>query len=190
MTPLGIPPAYYQYPALSPDGTRLVYTLSQASSSQSLWIYDFERGSSNRLTSDTDSWPVWSPDGRFVVFQARGGIYWTRADGAGKPRRLVESKAIQLPTSLAAGGKRMAYSQMLPGAEGEIRTVAVESSSDELRLAGWHTRTQQAADTRCSSGHFRTMALRHRSPMLEECYPCGPGMDASCFIARSISALW
>ena len=136
MTPLGIPPAYYQYPALSPDGTHLVYTLSQASSSQSLWIYDFERGSSNRLTSDTDSWPVWSPDGRFVVFQARGGIYWTRADGAGKPRRLVESKAIQLPTSLAAGGKRMAYSQMLPGAEGEIRTVAVESSSDELRLTG------------------------------------------------------
>ncbi len=130
--PLGIEPAYYLYPHFSPDGGRLAYAVSQGSSSD-VWIYDWRRGSKTRLTHGWNSYPVWSPDGRFVVFQALGGIFWTRADGAGKPQPLTQSKTTQFPTSFTPDGTRLVYSEFTPGAGGEIRTVPVESGSGQLR---------------------------------------------------------
>ncbi len=118
---------------LSPDGSRLASTVSQGSNTD-LWIYDWQRGSKTRLTNGLDiAYPVWSPNGRFVVFQAVGGIFWTRADGAAKPQPLTQSKNIQLPTSFTPDGTRLVFSEMTPGAGGEIRTVPVESGSGQLR---------------------------------------------------------
>ena len=45
---------------------------------------------------DADGYPVWSPDVRFLVFQAAGGMFWIGADGAGKPQPLTRSKSFQL----------------------------------------------------------------------------------------------
>jgi serine/threonine-protein kinase len=99
-------------------------------------VYDYEQGSTNKLSSDVSSYPAWSPDGRFLVFHARGGMYWVPTDGAGTPRHLTESKAIQLPSSFSPDGKRLAYTEIISGGEGEVRTVAVESTPRELRRAG------------------------------------------------------
>jgi serine/threonine-protein kinase len=60
-------------------------------------------------------------------------MFWTRADGAGKPQSLTKSRAIQLPTSFTPDGKRLAYSELTSGAGGEIRTVPVESVSGQMR---------------------------------------------------------
>jgi serine/threonine-protein kinase len=129
---LGIEPTYYVYPHFSPDGGRLAYAVSQGSSSD-IWIYDWRRGSKTLLTTGWNSYPVWSPDGRFVVFQALGGIFWTRADGAGKPQILTRTKSIMLPTSFTPDGKRLVYSEFTPGAGGEILTVPVETGSGQMR---------------------------------------------------------
>ena len=69
-------PAFYQCPHFSPDGSHLAYSVSQGSS-MDLWIYDWQRGIKTRLTNGQNAYnPVWSPDGRFVVFQALGGLFW------------------------------------------------------------------------------------------------------------------
>jgi serine/threonine-protein kinase len=124
----------YLYPRLSPDGSRLIYLVSQGSSTD-LWLYDSERSSKTRLASGmgVTAYPVWSPDGRFVAFQAAGGIFWTRADGAGKPQPLTQSKAMQLPTSFSPDGRRLVYSEMTSGKGADIRTVPVESGSGQMR---------------------------------------------------------
>ncbi len=129
---LGIEPAYYTSPRFSQDGGRLAYVVSQGSSSD-VWIYDWRRGIKTRLTNGWNAYPVWSPDSRFVVFQALGGMFWTRADGAGKPQPLTQSKARQLPASFTPDGTRLVFSEVTPGAGAEIRTVPVESGSGKLR---------------------------------------------------------
>ncbi len=131
---LGNEPGAYLFPRLSPDGSRLVVRVTEGSSSD-IWIYDLERGSKTRLTNGValSSWPVWSSDGRYVIFQSAGGIFWTRADGAGEPQPLTQSKTLQFPTSFSPDGTRLAFSEMPSGAGANIRTLPVESGSGELR---------------------------------------------------------
>ena len=130
-------PALYLYPRLAPDGSRLAYLVSQGSSTD-LWIYDWQRSSKTRLTNGlgVTAYPVWSPDGLFIVFQAAGGMFWTRADGAGKPQLLTQSKFMQLPTSFTPDGKLLVFSELSSAAESEIRTVPVESGSGQMRAGG------------------------------------------------------
>ena len=131
---LGIEPASYSYPRWSPDGRQLAYIANQGASSD-LWIYEWQRGNKTRLSNGTsvNAYPVWSSDGRFVVFQSAGGMFWNRADGAGKPQPLTQSKTFQLPTSFSPDGTRLVFSELTPEGGAEIRTVPVESGSGQLR---------------------------------------------------------
>lgn len=130
---LGTEPALYMYPRLSPDGSRLALLVNQGATTD-LWIYDWQRGSNTRLTNGlVNAFPVWSPDGRVVVFQSPGGMFWTRADGAGKPQPLTQSKNMQAPNSFTPDGTRLVFAESTPGGGAEIRTVPVESGSGQLR---------------------------------------------------------
>jgi eukaryotic-like serine/threonine-protein kinase len=109
-------------------------TVNQGSSSD-IWIYDLRRGSRTRLTNGKglNAWPVWSPDGLYLVFQSAGGILWTQADAAGRPKSLPQSKTLQFPTSFTSDGTRLVYSELSAGAGAEIRTVPVKNESGGLR---------------------------------------------------------
>jgi len=190
----------------------MAYVVTEESS-QDLWIYDFARGMKTRLTNGQNtSYPVWSAEGRFVVYQAFGGMFWTRADGGGGPQPLTRSKAIQLPGSFSPDGKWLAYSEQMPGAEGEMRIVPVESASGGLRARepqvflktatvprlplsrptddGWRMRMPKAGAIRSTCGLFRIMARRCRSPIPAASNRRGRGMDMSCSIGPTTSASW
>jgi serine/threonine-protein kinase len=132
--PLWDEPASYLFVRLSPDGSRVASLVSQGSNTD-LWTYDWQRGGKTRLTNGLpdSAYPVWSRDGQFVVFHSVGGLLWTRADGAGKPQPLTRSTNMQLPTSFTPDGTRLVYSEQIPGASGEIRTVPVEYSGGAMR---------------------------------------------------------
>jgi serine/threonine-protein kinase len=134
MESLGLEPAVYQFPRISPDGNRLIWMMNQGPSAD-LWIYDWRSGRKTRLTDGKDvyAYPVWSPDGGYVVFSSSNGMLWTRADGAEKPQTLVMSKAVQQwPTSFTPDGKRLVFSE-LNSTGGLIRTVRIDGTSGELR---------------------------------------------------------
>jgi serine/threonine-protein kinase len=92
-----------------------------------------------RLTSGGDSYvfPVWSPDGRYIVFTTRsggGGMFWTRADGARTPQRLTQSKYGQFPWSFSPDGKWLAFAEFSTGAgSGDIWTVPIEYGPEGLK---------------------------------------------------------
>jgi serine/threonine-protein kinase len=136
LEPLGLDLGVYQFPRISPDGSRLLWQLAEGSSAD-LWTYDWRRGGKTRLTDGRDvyTYPVWSPDGQYVVFSSSKGMFWTRADGAGKPQPLLETTettAAQFPTSFTPDGKRLVFSELNPNG-GLIQTVVVDGSSGQLR---------------------------------------------------------
>jgi Tol biopolymer transport system component len=61
--------------ALSPDETRVAVEITNASGQIDLWVVDVARGVASRVTNDpgNERDPVWSPDGRELVFDTATG---------------------------------------------------------------------------------------------------------------------
>jgi len=127
--PLLAKPDAYVRPSLSPDGSKLAISKSD------IWVYDWQRDTMTRLTfgSTPSAYPIWSPDGRYVVFQTQGGMFWTRSDGSGKPQPLTQSKNAQYPWSFTPDGKRLAFQEVNPETGYDIWTIGLESDGAGLR---------------------------------------------------------
>jgi hypothetical protein len=69
--PLGAPLRAYLLPRLSPDGGRVA--VAGTDQEQDVWIWDLARKTLTRLTfaAALDLWPVWTPDGRRLVFASQ-----------------------------------------------------------------------------------------------------------------------
>ena len=70
---VGAPPRAYLQPRLSPDGTRVALW-----SNDKVWVWDVERRTLTQLTLDSgdDQHPVWTQDGRRIIFgSTRGGKF-------------------------------------------------------------------------------------------------------------------
>jgi serine/threonine-protein kinase len=124
-------PGNYLSPTLSPDGNRLALTLAG-----DVWVYELGRASMTRLTFDAGYGnPVWSADGRYIVFRAARGLWWKRADGSGQTEPLTHSIHQQVPCSFTADGKRLAFLEINPATSREdIWTVRVETGGSGLRM--------------------------------------------------------
>jgi len=80
----------YRTSALSPDGTRLVYT---DVADGNLKLLDMQTGITTLFTSDpgTETAPVWSSDGKTVYFRSdRGGMFFKPADGTSAATKIFD----------------------------------------------------------------------------------------------------
>jgi Tol biopolymer transport system component/predicted Ser/Thr protein kinase len=116
-------------PILSPDGKRLAVWILESGQSN-IWIFDTGRQEGYRLTFEPGATiPRWTPDGRHIVYTSPTGLYWTRADGGGKPVRLLERGS---PEWFTRDGKRLAYA--LAGTPGRpCRVVTIEGDPEQPR---------------------------------------------------------
>jgi eukaryotic-like serine/threonine-protein kinase len=110
--PLALKPSSYNYPRVSPDGTRVAVEISTGGN-RDIWILNLERLTMTQLTDGPteDLLAVWSPDGQRVFFASdRGGnfdIYSQAADGATPARLEFASPAFHTPQSITPDGKRL-----------------------------------------------------------------------------------
>jgi hypothetical protein len=91
-TPISVPERAYAYPRISPDGTHVV--VDSRDQEQHIWTGDLSGEILNRFTFDSaaDIAPLWTPDGRRIVFLRPGkGLFSKAADGTGAEERLTES---------------------------------------------------------------------------------------------------
>ena len=138
---LHAPHGVYSTPRVSPDGKRLAF-LKNNGNGEDIWVKDLERDSLSRLSffDRNNRWPVWTPDGRGIVFvstnQAAPGLYWVRGDGAGTPQRLTN--AIEgHPYSFSPDGARLAFTQQSERRDLDLFTApfAVDASGPHLGKA-------------------------------------------------------
>jgi serine/threonine protein kinase/Tol biopolymer transport system component len=109
---------------LSADGRKLAVNVGDPYGE--IWVNDLERGVGMRLTIDPDTdhgVPVWSPDGRRILFaalagKARLGIYQKPSNGAGGEELLLASETPNtpiFPTSWSSDGRFILYGRGDPG---------------------------------------------------------------------------
>lgn len=124
-------PGLYVNPHFSPDGERLAVSNDDVHSG--IWIYDMRRDTLSPLTGErSGTHPVWTPDGRYVVYQAPDGISFARADGSSRPEPLTESKEFQYPSAFSPDGKQLAFYQ--GGQKGfDLWTMPVERQGEKLK---------------------------------------------------------
>ena len=123
-TPIPAPPRPYQSARLSPDGTRVAVNIRDQEND--IWVWDLSRQTLTRLTfdADIDLSPVWTPDGRRIVFAStRTGVYNLYArevDGSSSDVRLTTGANTQLPDSVTADGAFVIGHEVRPRTKSDL----------------------------------------------------------------------
>jgi eukaryotic-like serine/threonine-protein kinase len=142
-TPLRAAPRDWRAPQFSPDGTRIAFHVDDGRQLD-VYTYEWARDFTTRLTSDpaVDSFPVWSPDGRTIVFSSsrgvkqRANLYWASADGSGEVHRLTESDGRQFASSWHPSGKYLALDQQISPQQWDLIVLPMVVSG-----SGWKAGT-------------------------------------------------
>ncbi|MCI0679114.1 MAG: S9 family peptidase [Actinobacteria bacterium] len=81
---------------VSPDGTRVLYTLSQETSD--IWVVPLSGGHPTRVTTNRPPMPywedgaaAWSPDGARIAYTSNGWV-WVVPVAGGRPRKLIQAR--------------------------------------------------------------------------------------------------
>ena len=127
-------PAAYQEVSISPDGTKAVVRQGL-----NLWMNDLQRATHSPLTSGNDSniLPVWSADGRRILFGSnRGGdwdVYSQSADGSGSAEVLLHLPFDQFPYMVAADGTLL-YLEIKPATGRDLWTLSPDGKASPFRV--------------------------------------------------------
>ena len=128
-------PDVMQAPPLSPDGTTIaVDRLDPAIGTYDLWLYSLPKGTFSRFTFDSanDMFPVWSQDGKSVLFSSdRGGklaLCEKAATGAEAEHLVVQMDGTTLPTD-GLGRELLLFSNPAPGAESNLFSLQLTDGS-------------------------------------------------------------
>jgi dipeptidyl aminopeptidase/acylaminoacyl peptidase len=92
-----IPPNGYKYPNISPDGNKIVLSITTGERWDN-WIWDrvLKNLAPLNLEGKDNPCPVWSPDGKLIVFFSMGrrsgsdGVYWKASDGTGLEEQITD----------------------------------------------------------------------------------------------------
>jgi len=120
-------------PRFSLDGKRLVYFTSAQIS-----VYDLARGSTTRLPVQNGSgYPVWTPDGKHIVYESTTGLFWVRSDGSSPPQQIYGTKTDSpVAWSFTPDGRRLAFHQTGEGTGRDIWTLPLDTTDADHPKAG------------------------------------------------------
>jgi eukaryotic-like serine/threonine-protein kinase len=207
--PIGVVGEAGEYSAfrLSPDGRRIVVSRVGAGDS-GLWLLELDRGGvASRFTSDSGIEPVWSPDGRTIVYTspakpvAQGGEW--RWDSASPFQRTFSFPRIGRATgagscttkSLLALGGTCGFFPCQPQASqlgtlrraptsGHRSTSGMAVSRRNPHRAGWPTSRMIPAGGRSTFRLFRSRAAKFGFRPLADNIRNGVSAGASCSTCR------
>ncbi len=100
-------------PRISPDGRHVAHVVGGAAGEVDLWIEDLQQKRWTRVTFDSrwESTPVWSPDGRFLVYGVQNGRVFRIPVSGGDAQRILDLEQIEVnPIQWTRDGRHLILS--------------------------------------------------------------------------------
>ena len=106
----------YSAVVISPDDSRVatVREVFRPNIDQDIWVFDSSRATMGRVTSEAqlEGSPVWSADGKKLIFNTAGGIgslFEQVIDRPSSPKPLLKTNEHLIPTSVSTDGRFLLY---------------------------------------------------------------------------------
>jgi len=130
LSAVGEPGAYGSF-RLSPDGRRAGVSIDRPGGTD-LWLAELERGIFSRFSSNpgTNIYPLWSPDGRSILWTSGGRRNLLRKDSSGAPgseQRITQSSNYQFATDWSRDGRFVLYFELAPQTQRDLWILPVTS---------------------------------------------------------------
>ena len=166
-----------------------------------MWLIDLARGNPTRFTfNGINIWPIWSPDGRRVVFASnRDGqmnLYQRAASGEGNDEGLLKTDYRKLPNDWSMDGKFILYQTMDSKAQYDLWILTPSENREPFPFlqtdfsehqgrfspdGKWIAYTSNASGTwQVYVRPFRLLAGSGRSQLLAGRNLCGVAMRVNC----------
>ncbi len=113
----------YEQPRLSPDGRLLALEIEG-----DIWAFDLVREATTRITFDGGSRPVWTPDGKQIVFTHSSGLFRIAADGSSGVEQVLEG-GLHHSNALSPDGQTLLLHAHNPKSEDAL-TVKLDGRSE------------------------------------------------------------
>jgi Tol biopolymer transport system component len=143
----------------SPDGRRLVFDMPESGSGKAdLWVRDLARGVTSRFTFDAgaDDTPVWSPDGRTIVFtsdrKGRGDLYRKNASGTGEEEVLLATDEEKYACDWSRDGRFIVFMSRSADTGWDIWALPMEGGEKPFPVV--KTRFRELTPVLSPNGHY------------------------------------
>ncbi len=115
-------------PRFSPDGRRMALGISDQTGAKDVWVLDVAQRSWSRLTtSGINNRPVWTPDGRRLVYSSNDDLWWIAADGSGRPESLLVANGNRFAGTVTPDGRAVVFQEASSDRNG-IRSMIFDSA--------------------------------------------------------------
>ena len=120
-------------PRLSPDGGQLMFEEIGGG----LWLYNIERRTLSRLTdgSTLAAFPLFTRNGRSVVFRSPGGLFSQPVDGTSKPVQIAGTAASEFPSGFSLDGSELIYTKIAATTAGDIQAIPLAGGTPRTLLS-------------------------------------------------------
>jgi serine/threonine-protein kinase len=129
-TPLIPDPKAFSNPRFSSDGRRVAIGVADpGSSGRDVWVLDLTQRVWSRLTTNgISNRPIWTADGRRVIYSSNDDLWWIAADGSGRPESLLVAPGSRFGGGVTPDGRTVVFQETGSTPTSGIRAMDFDST--------------------------------------------------------------
>ncbi len=116
---------------LSPDGSQIAVEVREGGEPppNRIWLFGIEDGTWQKLTVEGANSPVWTLDGKRLLYASSQGVISKAVDFIGEQQKILQTRYTPLPTSIARSGELLLH-EMVEGSTARRRILVMPMNGD------------------------------------------------------------